>query len=211
GIYVDDRRLVSRARLSVVSGQLVPIMATAQGGVMSGLGVARDLGDPGPDPTVVVRRHRTLLENAVVEEIVVESRAGQVVDAFLELELGSDAAELHDVKGGRVSAPNRPPRHFDESRVVWSDPRHELTVEVSPQAHRVHDVDGQVTASWHLRVNPGATAAVTVRYVATRRAASDFDVGPGAPRSSFDHVRVTASDDRIQRLAEASAADLTGL
>ncbi|KAB7742404.1 amylo-alpha-1,6-glucosidase [Nostocoides sp. F2B08] len=211
GVYIDDRRLVSRSRLSVDGGDLVPIVAAAQGGVMSGLGVARHLGDSGPDPTVLVRRHRRLAEDAVVEEIVVESRAGQVVEAFLELELGSDAAELHDVKGGRVSAPARPPLHLDATQVVWADARHELAVGLSPQALRIGEVHGVVTASWRLQVEPGASASVTVRYRANRMAASDFDVGPGASRMNFDHVRVWTADDRLQRLTEVSAADLTGL
>lgn len=211
GIYVDDRRLLSRSRLSIGGGALVPIVASAQGGVMSGLAVARHLGDLGPDPTVVVRRHRTLVEDSVVEEIVVESRASQAVEAVLELELGSDAAELHDVKGGRVSGPARPPRHLDESRVVWADPRHELAAGLSPKAGRIQEVDGLVTASWRVRVDPGASAVIRVSYVASRLAASDFDVGPGAARTGFDHVRVTTPDDRLQRLAEVSAADLTGL
>ena len=211
GVYVDDRRLLSRSRLRIDGGAPVPIVASARGGVMSGLGVARHLGDAGPDPTVVVRRHRTLVDNAVVEEVVVESRASKVVEAQLELELGSDAAELHDVKGGRVSAPARAPRHLDESRVVWTDQRHELTADLSPGARRVRQRDGLVTASWQVRVDPGATAVITVRYVATRLSASDFDVGPAAGRAGFDHVRVRTADDRLQRLAEVSAADLTGL
>ena len=211
GIYVDDRRLVSRSRLSIGGGDLVAIVSAAQGGVMSGLGVARHLGDVGPDPTVVVRRNRTLAEDSVVEEIVVESRAGQLVEAVLELELGSDAAELHDVKGGRVSGPTRPPRRIDGSQVIWADPRHELAVALSPQPRRIDEVDGVVTASWRLQVDPGASAAITVQYLATRMAATDFDVGPGAARMDFDHVRVSTGDNRLQRLAEVSAADLAGL
>jgi glycogen debranching enzyme len=211
GVYVDDRRLVSRSRLVVGGGELVPIVATATGGVTSALTVARHLGDAGPDPTVVVRRTRTLVDNAVVEEIVLASRAGDAVEASVRLELASDAAELHDVKGGRVRLPLRAAAETTTSAVRWSDARHDLSVGFTPEASTVVDDDNVVRASWTVVVMPGTEQTVRVRYDATRTAPSDFDVESGAGRAGFGAARVEAADDRLARLAETSAADLQGL
>jgi glycogen debranching enzyme len=211
GVFVDDRRLLSRSRLSVDGGDLVAIAATAQGGVMSALNVARHLGDIGPDPTVVVRRTRTLVENGVVEEISVESRSSRVVEASISLELGSDAADLHDIKGGRVSMPARPPHSIDDEQVRWSDDRHDFVLSLSPRPASIVGADGVVAAAWSVRVDPGAKIVLRVDHEARRLAPSDFDVGSGAGRLDFSHVRVVTADDRLQQLAEISAADLSGL
>jgi glycogen debranching enzyme len=211
GVYVDDRRLLSRLQLRVDGGDLVPVVASARGAVTSSLTVARHLGDDGPDPTVSLRRTRTIESTGMLEEIVVESRAGEPVVAALELRLESDGAELHDVKGGRVRAPARVPSRIAGSTVTWADGRHELDVELSPAPSDLTHHDGLVTARWSVEVASGSSATVAVRCRVRRVAATDFDADPGADRLSLDGIRVTAADDRIERLAEVSAADFEGL
>ena len=211
GIYVDDRRLVSRMRLAVEGGDLAPVATSAHGATTSSLSVARHLGDAGPDPTVAVRRTRTIHSSGVDEEILLESRAGDPVVATLELQIASDGAELHDIKGGRHGAPGRTPTSTTACTAVWSDGRHETEVAMSPTPAHLSEADGIVTARWPVTVASGSCASMSVRCRVRRVTKSDFDAEQGAERLSLGHISVRAADDRLTQLAAVSAADLEGL
>jgi glycogen debranching enzyme len=211
GIYVDDRRLVSRMRLAVEGGDLVPVATSAHGARTSSLTVARHLGDAGPDPTVAVRRTRTIHSSGVDEEILLESRASHPVVATLELQVASDGAELHDIKGGRSEAPGRTPTSTTACTALWSDGRHETEVALSPEPSHLSERNGIVTARWSVTVESGSCASMSVRCRVRRVTGSDFDADQGAEHLSLDRISVRAADDRLSQLAAVSAADLEGL
>lgn len=211
GVYVDDRRLISRMQLTVDGGDLVPVVASAQGATTASLTVARHLGDAGPDPTVTVRRTRTIHSTGVDEDLHFESRASKPVEVTLELQIASDGAELHDIKGGRTDAPARTPTQTTDCTALWSDDRHDTRVEISPPPSQFSEANGVLSARWSVTMESGSSQSFAVRCRARRVTSSDFDVTQGADRLSFGHISVQAADDRLTQLAAASAADLEGL
>ena len=60
GFFVDDVRLLSKLELTVADETPSAVASEAGGATAEFFGAARGLGDVGPDPTVEVRRVRTL-------------------------------------------------------------------------------------------------------------------------------------------------------
>lgn len=211
GVYIDDRRLVSRLALSIGDSDLVPVAAEGAGPVTMSIAVARHLGDRGPDPTVTVRRTREIRSWGVEDEIAVESRAAEVVEAEVRLEIASDGVDLSDIKGGRVEGEGRPPSRLWSGGVVWTDDRHEIEIELEPRPYSLAEAGGVVTARWSISVARGERVVLFVRGRSSRRAPSDFDANAGTSALAMDHVLVQADDDRLERLCVTSAADVKGL
>lgn len=60
GVYVDDRRAVSVLAVHLGDESPVPVADASSGSRSDFLSCARQLGNPGADPTVEVRRRRTV-------------------------------------------------------------------------------------------------------------------------------------------------------
>ena len=69
GIYVDDRRVVSRLVVTVDDVAPVGVVSGSHGATTECLLLARNVGDAGADPTVEVRRVRRLEGSAAREEL----------------------------------------------------------------------------------------------------------------------------------------------
>lgn len=103
GVYVDDRRAVSVFAVQLGAQSPDPVAEASSGRRSDFLACARRLGNPGADPTVQVRRRRTVTVQGITEVVEVISRADQPVETDLVLHLGGDAAPISSVKSGAVA------------------------------------------------------------------------------------------------------------
>jgi glycogen debranching enzyme len=208
GLFVDDRRVLDHLVLTVDGVAPVPVVASSEGRTTECLLLARNVGDLGPDPTVEVRRSRTVNLAGMVEDVVVTSRAGTEVRCVVELVAHGDGAELHAVKAGSPCGTALPVT-LDGSRGTWSDDRHVTSVVA-------HEADvavggGALVARWSITLAPGATTTVRFEVTAERTAPTPFDPGAGAGRLGWDTVRVRSQDSRLAATVHRSLLDLEHL
>jgi glycogen debranching enzyme len=200
GMFHADVRVLSRAEL-LLDGRSVDSVATSPlgPGATAFVGLARWLGDTGPDATVRVTRERRLVPAGLDETITITSTAAAPVSTEVSLALDADLAPLAPVKAGRGSTP----AGLVRSGLTWA--AGDLSVTVTAPGATTGD-DGtlrwpvtvaprtSVSVSWHLRVSDPA-ALVT------------------APATAVEWSRptVTAADRRIERLVARSLDDLESL
>src|ERR1035437_3703067 len=103
GVYVDDRRAVSVLTVHLGQESPVPVADASSGGRSDFLACARQLGNPGADPTVEVARRRTVTVQGIDEVVEVISRADQCVETDVVLHVGGDGAPISSVKSGVVA------------------------------------------------------------------------------------------------------------
>ena len=209
GLYVDDRRVLDRLVLTVDGVRPVPVVAATSGPSTSCLLLARNAGDPGPDPTVEVRRRRFLRDGGMAEEVTVTSRAGTEVRCEVVLEARGDGAELHAVKYGDPPGPARPVVTSGVDRGGWADARHATTLVAHGAS--VSACDDHLAVTWPVVLPPGSSATLEVEVSAERTATTPFDAGPGVGRVGWDAVRVTSQDSRLAATVHSSLVDLRHL
>ena len=103
GVYVDDRRAVSVLTVQLGDESPVPVADASSGERSDFLSSARQLGNPGADPTVEVRRARTVTVQGITEVVDVVSRADEAVETDLVLCLGGDGSPISVVKSGAAT------------------------------------------------------------------------------------------------------------
>ncbi|MDR6864626.1 glycogen debranching N-terminal domain-containing protein [Phycicoccus sp. 3266] len=207
GLYVDDERVLSGLRVTVGGDEPSLVAGEARAGRAQFLSSARDLGNPGADPTVEVRRSRELVEAGLVETIRVVSRAATTVSSVLRVELEADGADMATVKAGQVDQPPLAPS-VDGARVLLEAPRHRVTVEAgaSPRVEA-----GAAVYEHPFDLPPGDSLELVVRVGTTRRTESALDADPGLDAVTWDDVVVEADDPRLAPLVAESMADLRHL
>lgn len=210
GFYVDDVRVLDVLSVRLGGEPTSPVASGARGARAEFFGVARGLGSRGADPTVEVRRVRTLHGAELVEEITVTSRAEETVRSTLEVELACDDMPIGSVKSGLLVGQAVAPAR-QEDGVVFVAERHEVTVAFDPQPAALEPSAESAVARFDAVVEPGGSRIWRVRATATRRHASSFDAEPGADGVSWDHVVVTADDPRLGPLVTQSLDDLKHL
>ena len=214
GLFVDDERLLSRLELTV-SGQTPSLVASEAGGATAEFfGAARGLGDVGADPTVEIRRVRTLVDGEMHEDITVTSRAAQTVRAALRLELGSDGLSIAQVKYGLVDAPAVRPITVEgasNGAVSFDTQRHTTTVGFDPAPGSVALTPDRAVVAHDVVVEPGESQTFRVTVTPTRTAPSEFDADPGSDGVQWDAIRVTADEPRLAPLVSQSVNDLKHL
>jgi len=213
GWLVDDARVLSVLRVRVGQEETIPLAQASVGAVSEFLGSARHLGNPGPDPTVEVHRRRELTPGRLTETVTITSRADQLVESELWVEVGGDGAELSDIKAGRAHGRRIAAVAVEAGRVAWRTPRHTVELAVSPEPATWSVEPGRAgLARLPLSVEPGGSAVVTLTLVVTRTSATLFDAEPGSGAVDWtDRVRVEADDPRLGRAVERSIADLQHL
>ncbi|HEY1616141.1 MAG TPA: glycogen debranching N-terminal domain-containing protein [Streptosporangiaceae bacterium] len=108
GVLHADARVLSVAVLAIGGAEPVPVSSgLLDAGRALFIGIARELGDPGPDPTVRVERERTVTAGHLRERITVSSAAAAAIDTEVTLRLSADLASISEIKSGTV--PPRPP------------------------------------------------------------------------------------------------------
>ncbi len=209
GLYVDDRRILSRLVLEVDGMRPVGVVAASEGSTTECLLIARNVGDPGPDPTVEVRRHRSLTDVGLEETVSITSRAGSTVRCRVTMSAQGDGAELHEVKVGTADRPALPVR-VDDDRGGWVDERH------SDPSHRagcraLRRRDPVLSPAGRWRFPTGARRPSGSRFGPPRIVDTPFNPTPGAGRVGWSAVRVTSRDARLGTTVAHSLTDLEHL
>ncbi len=187
GLFHGDRRALSRAELRVAGHEPEPVTSAPAGphGARF-VGLVRQLGDPGPDPTVRVDRLREARPDGMVEDIVIRSTAAGPVSATVTIDLAFDGAGMSGIKAGV------PVSTVDGQTVVEGEgaarrgDRLEWTVDVPPR--------GTVTLRWAVRVTGDRLA-----------------VAPARTPVEWSRPALVADDRRLVRLLDRSLDDLAAL
>lgn len=212
GLFVDDRRVISRLLVQAGSQPGEPIAATSSGSETWIASVARHLGDPGPDPTVEVVRHRVLCDGGMDEEIRLLSRAAAPIQTRLLIEVASDGADLAAVKGGAGKATATFASLLpDGMGVRWSDGRHDTELQVFPRPSRLRLDGGRVVAEVDVDLVPGSAVSVNLAVRTQRTARTPFDADPGGAVVDWARVGVISGDTRLSSTVSGCIADLLGL
>ncbi|HEX4472834.1 MAG TPA: glycogen debranching N-terminal domain-containing protein [Nocardioides sp.] len=210
GLYVDDRRVVRDLRLSYDGHRPVRLTSRAVGHRADSYLVARMLGPLGADPTVTVRRTRTLVGLGAEELLVVSSSAQEPIGTTLTVEIGGDGLDLASVKAGGDSPGLLPARATTPGRGEWRDGSHVTRVTAPGATSCVLD-SGALALSWEIDVEPGAPVEVGFAVEARRLHPTPFDPGSGALLVDWSAFRVQADDRRLDLTVDTSVLDLTGL
>ncbi|PRY62580.1 glycogen debranching enzyme [Knoellia remsis] len=208
GLFVDDERVVTVWSLTVDGEAPAPLASGSTGDLTRTSGVARGLGDTGPDPTVELHRERRLVDHGMVETVTIASHAGQPVTATVTLDLAADGADIATVKGG-ASDPLRE-LTVSDTGVEWHTPRHSLRLTGDAGSA---ETTGPTRArwSWVVSVPPGGSQTLTLSIDVARSEGAVFATDAGWDRAAWDAVEVTSDDPRLGAVVAQSVTDLRGL
>jgi N-terminal domain of (some) glycogen debranching enzymes len=181
GIYVDDRRTVGVLTVRLGQEFPVPVADASSGGRSDFIASARRLGNQGADPTVEVRRRRTVTVQGVDEVVDVISRADQPVRTDVVLRVGGDGAPISSVKSGADAGPLLAAAPF-ATGLSWRDEWHRTDVTFDPPPTvLVAGGPGEVSvATFRLVVAPGRTGSIVARVRVSRLCESSFDADAGS-------------------------------
>jgi glycogen debranching enzyme len=206
GVYVGDRRALSRLVVTLDGRAPVPLRGQATAAAAARfVGVARHLGNPGPDPTVLVERDRVVSPTGMRETVTVVSRARAPVSTLLAIELGSDFADIGEVKGGGHAAAL--PADQNGATVRWRAADGSTVVATLDPAPAAVPAAGR--PEWTVVLARGQRWAVTVE-VGVAAGATPPVTAP-ATRAVWTAPRVAAGDHRLAALVTRGIADLDGL
>jgi glycogen debranching enzyme len=196
GLYVNDRRVLSRMVVTVDGREPTPLAATLVDARSAHfVAVARGVGDPGPDPTVTLHRRRVAEPDGGTETLTLVNRARAEVEVVVSVALAADLAAMGTVKAGEPVSVS-----VTELADGWkADDGAMVRVVATPAPERTAG-----TLSWRVAVPPRGewTATLRVSRVDTPVAAV---AEPPAP------LRVTADDRRLTEMVAAGVRDLAAL
>jgi glycogen debranching enzyme len=203
GVFFADRRALAQAVLRVDGAEPSHIAHMPnEGSGATFVGLARQLGDAGPDPTVRIERARRMTADGMVEEIRVVSAAGGPVRAEVTLDLATDLSPMDLVRSGRTRAPVS--ARADGGALHWSENGFEVRVEGDGAM-----IDaGFARLSWTLDLPPRGASRFGWRVRVTGGSAEV--VAAPAP-VEWAAVRLVADDRRLMRLLERSLDDLRSI
>jgi glycogen debranching enzyme len=210
GLYVSDRRVLSRLEVRVAGTAPDPI----SGGLLSArkarfVGVVRELGGPRPDPTVTCERDREVTPDGGTERITVRNRSRCRVVSDLTVALAADLAVTADVKQGRELSAAAPDGCPDEP--VWTGPGISVRLECDPAPGHRPEPD---ILTWPVDLAPGESFSVSLT-VRADHAPSGTGFRPRPPTRSApwreEPLSVRAADRRLDELVRQSVADLDAL
>ncbi|HEU4329759.1 MAG TPA: glycogen debranching N-terminal domain-containing protein, partial [Lapillicoccus sp.] len=211
GLYVDDRRALSRLELLIGDERPAGVGHGALGERAEFFGSARNLGSMTADPVVEVHRLRELVPGGMLERVRILSRALEPVTSNLVIRVGGDDADIAAVKSGHVGGAALRPEPsevpgvmkvvgFTHTTAVHFDPPTPLT-----------DLGDAMEATYQLDLQPGATLEVVVRVEVTRDRATALDADPGRDLLDWSAVRVIGQDPRLEPTLTAGLVDLRAL
>lgn len=190
GVLCADVRVLDRAVVTVDGVEPVPVGPS--------IGVLRELGDPGPDPTVWLRRERSVAPDGIAEVLTVVNASAVGLDIEMAVEVGADLARIEEIKdggGGPGVAPD-----VEAGGLRWS------TAEVTV---RLHAPDAAVEpGSLRWRLDVPARSSVAVGWTLTVRDAAAV-VAPAGVR--LLRPSAPAGDPRVRRLLDRAFTDLDAL
>ncbi|HEV7655965.1 MAG TPA: glycogen debranching N-terminal domain-containing protein [Mycobacteriales bacterium] len=213
GVYLADHRVLSRLVVTVDGHEPAPVRGQSTDTATARfVGVARHLGDEGPDPTVFVERDRTVSPHGARETISLVSRATEPLTCTVTVELDSDLAAMDDIKAGRPStAPPIRPEVGEPGTVRWpvgGDITVIATLAPAPDEVRV-GAPSRVLAGWDVTLAARGRWSVTLEVTATAPGRPPIAAPP--TRELWRPPTVTAGDHRFPALLDRAVADLAGL
>jgi glycogen debranching enzyme len=204
GVLHADIRVLSRAELVLDGSDLTHLRTVREGTARTRfVALARDLGDPGPDPTVRVERCRETTVDGLVEEIHVVSTAREPVRTRVSVELTADLVDMALVKagGGGDPVPFR-----SAAGLAWGADGVTATATGDGAGHEVTPTGGRLT--WQVDVPPRDAAVLRWRLRVADPAAV---VTAPATEVEWSRPEVTADDPALAALLDQSLADLAAL
>ncbi|MCW6006118.1 amylo-alpha-1,6-glucosidase, partial [Micromonospora sp. CPCC 205371] len=183
GVFHADTRVLAEARLLVDGREPEPVQYAPDGpGAARFVSLVRWLGDPIPDPTVRIDRHRRVVPGGLAEEIRISSAASVPVRATVTLEVASDMAPMEAVKSGITAPPT-------EGVSVAVTPERRWEIDLPPR--------GSTTLRWEVRVDdPGAVVSAPSGPIEWAR-----------PEVAGDHRLVRLLDQSLDDLASLRLTD----
>lgn len=207
GLLLTDRRLLSTLVIDLDGKPLTPLGCELVGADrVLFTSAARDLGNDGPDPTVLVTQERSASSSGFRELIMVTNHSSHSLTVPLRVKLGTDFATMHQLKTGKF-VPEVPPTSLSNKRCTWeSDATGTHVIPLPPPAQVAADgVHAELI--WQLQIEPGGNAQVEVHVIGDR---------PGlfeAPLTNPLDVEfsVESRDPRIETYIDRALADLRAL
>ncbi len=205
GVYLGDRRIISTSLLELDGARLVPVLAELDGASAARfVAVARDLGDPGQDPTVTVQRCRSVDGNRGVESVELDNASHRTVRTRISLRLECDLAEMSQVKSG-LRVPALVPEPIGPG-LRWIGPDGStVTAAANPAPDAIEDG----VLHWNVQCEPGETVLIALDYTIADDPRPQ--VAWPAERSLIAAPDVQAQDLRLSQLITRSLADLAAL
>jgi glycogen debranching enzyme len=208
GFYEADIRVLSQALVRVDGEEPEVIAAGPAGpGAIEVIALVRGVDEPGPDPTVRLRRMRRVTPGSVRETLELTAATAAPVRVPLALHLGCDLASMEDVKTGRTT-PGLPGQAQDGA-VVWSDRDEHVTVRGAGGCRADLSDPTAPVLRWSLDVAPGDPATVEWELHAATPPGAVATPAPATPTWSTPEVR--ADDGRLSSLLGRALEDLTTL
>jgi glycogen debranching enzyme len=198
GVFVGDRRIISRCTVTVDGAGVVALTAESRPG-----GAARFVGTPPTldDPALVIERVRDLQADGAIETITLTSRLREPSDVHVEVDVGCDLAGIAEVRDDAVPAELASARADDG--IDWSHPDGtSVTLSVTGA-----ELTGS-RANCRSRLGPGESAQLVLRWRTTARAAAGFGATARAPTTA---PTVETDDPHFGALVRQSMADLADL
>ncbi len=187
GVIAGDVRVLGRAVVTVDGAEPEPIAHGTDGASAEYfIGLLRDLGGSGDDPTVWLRRDRTVRGDGIAERFTLVNRADTDLTVVLELAVGADLASVGSIKAGG------PGPAAGAVHVTWDAPG--------------ADADG-ARLRWPVTVP--ARSSEARGYSLTVR--DDAAVVVAAPSGLQRTLTVFADDPRLARLLDRALDDLDAL
>lgn len=206
GVLRHDRRILSRLVVTVDGHEPESVeMPPTSSGTQSWWGVCRTIGDPIPDPTIYLERIRSLTADGMVERLRLISKAQHPVTTSLHLQVGSDLADMSDIKMGRISpaalsTTTRRGLRFGAASTVG------VTFDPAPDATHAASTSA---LSWTVGLDAGASWELDV-------VVTDRETNPGpftAPTTTVPWAtpQVSSADPTIPAVVDRGLADLEAM
>ncbi|MFI8190205.1 glycogen debranching N-terminal domain-containing protein [Streptomyces sp. NPDC085946] len=203
GFYRAGRRVLSRCQLRVAGREPLAVQARmAAADRARFVGTLRVTPQPGPDPDVIVERHRSA---DGTERITLHSAALRPLRLPVEVALGTDLADLGAIASGNAGP--ELPASVHDSGLRWSSAAGNASVTAEPPP-----ADALASAGllrWEVDLPPGGSTSVELRVrpdgAGPLRAAGRAATSPVAP------ARAAGDDPRVPALLRTSIEDLQSL
>jgi hypothetical protein len=188
GLYVDDRRVLSRLVVTVDGAEPVPVHVRRTGaGSARFTAVLPELGDNGPDPTVTLVRDRVAGPRGGTETLTLANVSHATLTVEVAVSAGTDFATMGAVKDGTADGSTRHSAEDGMRVATEADPE--------PDAGPLR---------WWVTVAPRERWSVRLRFTRT-------DVAPITRVSEAAPLRVEADDRRLDALVRTGVEDLDAL
>jgi glycogen debranching enzyme len=205
GVFGADLRLLSRAELAVADSALEAVAVEQfSASEVEFVAVLRELGDSLPDPTVWLRRRRTVRPDGLAERITVSNVTDREVPVEIGLALASDLVDIEVVKAGRTADTAAGVEIADGALTVGNE---QVRVTVRTPGAALDQQDGTAVARWRTTVPPRGERVLDWSLGVVDTGAAVIAAAP----STWSVPRVTGDDRRIGPLLQRSAADLVAL